>query len=205
MVDHAKPLREEDLDPDPIRQFQLWFGEAREAGVREPEAAAVATATRDGAPSVRMVLVKQVDRRGFVFFTNYDSHKGRDLTTNPRAALLFHWDLLGRQVRVEGSAERLGREETEAYVRTRARGSQISAMASHQSRPVASREALEASVAELAEKYEGRDVPVPESWGGYRVAPEIVEFWQHRDDRLHDRLQFCLTAGGSWRLERLQP
>ena len=205
MADHAQPLREQDVDADPVRQFQAWFAEAREAGARDPEAAAVATATRDGAPSARMVLVKQVDERGFLFFTNYDSHKARDLETNPRAALLFHWDVLGRQVRVEGAVQRVSRDETEAYARSRARGSQVSALASVQSRPVESRQVLEDRVAEIAAEYEGRELPVPEGWGGYRVNPEIIEFWQHRADRLHDRLRYCLTASGGWKLERLQP
>lgn len=205
MADHSTPLREEEADADPLRQFAAWFQAAREAGVREPEAAALATASRDGGPSVRMVLVKSFAESGFPFFTNYDSHKGRDLATNPRAALLWHWDVLGRQVRVEGEVERMTRQETAQYARRRPRGSQLSALASPQSRPVESREALEERVRELAERYEGEEIPLPESWGGFRLRPEVFEFWQHRSDRLHDRLQYSLEPGGRWKLQRLAP
>jgi pyridoxamine 5'-phosphate oxidase len=201
----AEPLREEDVDPDPIRQFATWFRLAGEAGVRMPEAAAVATATADGVPSVRMVLVKQADEHGFVFFSNYQSRKGQELAGNPRAALMFYWDPLGRQVRIEGPVERTTPEETEAYVRSRPRGSQLSALASPQSRPVDSREQLERWVAELAERYAGEEPPLPETWGGYRLTPERFEFWQHRDDRLHDRLLYTPEPGGAWKLQRLAP
>jgi pyridoxamine 5'-phosphate oxidase len=205
MADFAQPLREEDLDPDPIRQFAVWFGEATAAGTRAPEAAALATATPEGRPSVRMVLVKRWDEHGFVLFTNYESRKGDELVSNPFAALLFNWDLLGRQVRIEGSVARTSAEETAAYVQSRPRGSQLSAMASPQSRPVPSRAALEASVAELAARYEGQDLPVPGNWGGFRVTPDSIEFWQHREDRLHDRLRFRRTLDGGWDRERLAP
>jgi pyridoxamine 5'-phosphate oxidase len=202
--DFAKPLHEHDADPDPLRQFAAWFREAGESGMRAPEAMAVATATRDGAPSVRMVLMKGFDERGFVFYSNYDSRKGGELLDNPRAALLFHWDTLGRQVRIEGPVERTGVEESERYIRSRPRGSQLSALASPQSRPVESRNELERLVAELAALHEEGELPLPERWGGYRVHPERYEFWQHRDDRLHDRLVYTRQDGG-WAIERLAP
>jgi pyridoxamine 5'-phosphate oxidase len=200
----AKPLREEDADPDPLRQFAAWFREAGESGLRAPEAMAVATATPDGAPSVRMVLMKHYDERGFVFYTNYESRKGQELLANPRAALLFHWDTLGRQVRIEGPAERVGAEESAAYIRSRPRGSQLSALASPQSRPVESRAELERLVGELTALSEDGELPLPEHWGGIRVRPEHYEFWQHRDDRLHDRLVYTPEREG-WAIARLAP
>jgi pyridoxamine 5'-phosphate oxidase len=201
----AQPLRERDVDPDPFRQFSAWFEEARVAGVRAPEAAALATATADGAPSVRMVLVKQAGPPGFVFYSNYESRKGRELQANPRAALLFNWDALGRQVRIEGPVQRLDSLESARYIRSRPRASQLSALASPQSRPIASRELLERRVADLAAEHEGAEPPIPEAWGGYRLQPEAFEFWQHREDRLHDRLRYEPEADGGWRLERLAP
>jgi pyridoxamine 5'-phosphate oxidase len=203
--DFSQPLGEQDVDRDPVVQFRHWFDEARDAGVREPEAAVVATASSSGAPSARMVLIKQADESGFVFFTNYDSRKGGELTSNPRAALLFHWDLLGRQVRIEGPVRRTTPEESAAYARSRPRGSQISALASPQSRVVESREALEARVAELTQRYEGAELPVSAGWGGFRVTAESFEFWQHRRDRLHDRLRYTPQPGGGWALDRLAP
>ena len=200
----AQPLREEDADPDPLRQFAAWYAEAEESGLRAPEAVAVATATPEGHPSVRMVLMKQYDERGFVFFTNYESRKGQELLANPRAALLFHWDALGRQVRIEGPTERVGAEESAQYVRSRPRGSQLSALASPQSRPVESRAELERLVAELAELSEDGELPLPEHWGGIRVRPELYEFWQHREDRLHDRLVYT-PDGDRWAIARLAP
>jgi pyridoxamine 5'-phosphate oxidase len=200
------PLREEDADPDPLRQFAAWFRDAGESGVRAPEAMAVATATAtpDAEPSVRMVLMKQFDERGFVFFTNYQSRKGQELLANPRAALLFHWDTLGRQVRIEGPAERVGAEESAAYIRSRPRGSQLSALASPQSRPVESRAELERLVAELEALNADGELPLPEHWGGIRVRPERYEFWQHREDRLHDRLVYT-PLGDGWAVARLAP
>ncbi len=188
-----------DLDPDPLRQFARWFEQAPEP---QPEAMAVATATRDGEPSLRMVLMKSFDERGFVFYTNYDSRKGTELTANPRAALLFHWP--GRQVRIEGAVERTSREESVAYARSRPRGSQLSALASRQSQPVASRADLEARVAALAREHPA-ELPVHHNWGGFRVMPEAYEFWEHRPDRLHDRFRYLRDDGGEWRIERLNP
>jgi pyridoxamine 5'-phosphate oxidase len=199
------PLSEGDLDPNPIGQFERWFEDARRADAFEPEAAAVATATPDGEPSVRMVLVKQVGPEGFVFFTNYESRKGRELATNPRAALMFHWPVLGRVVRAEGPVTRTSREESLAYAHTRARGSQLSALASPQSRPIPSREWLEERVEELAERYGAGELPLSDSWGGYRLTPERFEFWQHRLSRRHDRLVYLPDGAGGWRVERLAP
>lgn len=201
----AQPLRESDVDPDPVRQFAAWFQEVIDAGVREPEAAALATADADGAPSARMVLVKRSDEDGFVFYSNYEGRKARELAVNPRGALLFHWDVLGRQVRVEGPVERLEREESWAYVRTRPRGSQLSALASPQSRPISTRAELERLLAALAAEHHGRELPMPDNWGGFRLIPRSLEFWQHREDRLHDRLLYTRLSDGRWQLERLAP
>lgn len=205
MTEADTPLSEEDLDPDPVAQFERWFDEARAAGAFQPEAAAVATATPSGAPSVRMVLVKQADQSGFVFYTNYESRKGRELADNPRAALMFHWDVLGRVVRLEGAVERTTRSESIAYAHSRPRGSQLSALASPQSRPVADRGWLEQRVAELAEQHAGGAIPLSDAWGGFRLTPDRFEFWQHRTSRLHDRLVYTPAPGGGWKVERLAP
>jgi pyridoxamine 5'-phosphate oxidase len=201
--DFAKPLLEEDVDRDPYAQFAAWFEQASDA-IRAPEAACLATATPDGAPSMRMVLVKATGADGFVFYSNYESRKGSELAANPRGALLFYWDALGRQVRIEGVVARLPAEESAAYIRTRPRASQLSALASPQSRVIPNREELEDRVAALAEEYANDDVPLPESWGGYRLRAERIEFWQHREDRLHDRLVYT-RCDGEWKLERLAP
>jgi pyridoxamine 5'-phosphate oxidase len=200
-----RPLHEHDLDTDPFALFARWFEEARAAGAFEPEAVALATATPDGRPSVRMVLGKGFDERGFAFYTNYRSRKGNELEANPRAALLFHWPDLGRQVRVEGPVERLPPEESEDYARTRSRGSRLSALASPQSRAVRSREWLEERVAELGREHEHDEIPLGDEWGGYRLRPDAWEFWQHRPDRLHDRFRYLPAAGGGWEIERLGP
>jgi pyridoxamine 5'-phosphate oxidase len=192
-------LRRRDLEPDPLQQFAGWFEAARAAGGRLPEAVALATATPDGAPSVRMVLLKGFDEDGFVFYSGYDSRKGSELAANPRAALLFYWDALGRQVRIEGPVERVSADESDAYWATRPLRSRLSAAASEQSAPVGSREELEERVAALS-----GEPPRPERWGGYRLAPEAYEFWLHRDDRLHDRFRYERDAAG-WRIDRLQP
>jgi pyridoxamine 5'-phosphate oxidase len=204
MGEFARPLREQDADADPIRQFRLWFEDAGAAGVRAPEAAAVATASAGGAPSVRMVLVKQFDDDGFVFYSNHASRKGRELLENPRAALLFYWDPVGRQVRIEGDVRRMSAGESEAYIRSRPRGSQLSALASPQSRVVESRAWLEQRVAELGAQYADDEPPLPDGWGGFVVVPRAIEFWQHREDRLHDRLLYTHDGAG-WLIERLAP
>jgi pyridoxamine 5'-phosphate oxidase len=198
-------LREEDVDADPVRQFAVWFTDAERAGAPAPEAAALATAAGDGSPSVRMVLVKQADDRGFVFYTNYESRKGRELADNPRAALMFYWGVLGRQVRVTGAVAPTTAEESAAYIRTRARDSQLSALASPQSRPIESRTALEQRVADLRARYGDGELPLPDAWGGFRLRPDTIEFWQNGDNRLHDRLLYTRRPDGSWRLERLAP
>jgi pyridoxamine 5'-phosphate oxidase len=205
MTDFAEALREEDVDQDPVAQFQVWFAAAADAGVRMPEAAAVATAANDGTPSVRMVLVKQADENGFVFYTNYESRKAGELAVNPAAALLFYWDPLGRQVRIEGGIERVSAQESAAYIRSRPRGSQLSALASPQSRLIESRETLEARVAELADRYADTELPLPGTWGGFRLTPQTFEFWQNRHDRLHDRLLYRHRPEGGWAIERLAP
>lgn len=204
--DADTPLSEEDVDPDPLRQFERWFAEAQQVGAFQAEAAAVATATPDGAPSVRIVLVKQADENGFVFFSNYESRKGRELAANPRAALMFHWEVLGRVVRLEGPVARTTREQSVDYAHSRPRGSQLSALASPQSRPIPSRDWLEERAGELAERYPaGGELPLKDSWGGYRLTPERFEFWQHRTSRMHDRLLYTPAPGGGWRIERLAP
>jgi pyridoxamine 5'-phosphate oxidase len=205
VTDFAQPLLEENVDRDPVRQFAIWFELATRAGVRAPEAAALATAGTDSAPSVRMVLVKHADEHGFVFYSNYESRKGQELAVNPRAALMFYWHLLGRQVRIEGGVERATREESAAYARGRPRASQLSALASPQSRAIEGRELLEQRVAELADLYRDAELPLSDAWGGFRLLPETFEFWQQRDDRLHDRLLYRTRPDGGWQLERLAP
>jgi pyridoxamine 5'-phosphate oxidase len=197
-------LREADVDPDPIVQFQRWFADARATGDPLPEAMNLATATRTAIPSARMVLLKGVDARGFVFFTNHESQKGKDLAENPRAALVFYWGKLGRQVRVSGTVSRVSSEESDAYFRNRPLESRLSAAASPQSAVIPSRDVLEARVEELRRQYDG-DVPRPSFWGGYRVSPESIEFWLHRENRLHDRLRYTRQPDRRWRLERLAP
>jgi len=192
-------LRRADLDADPLRQFRRWFDEAADV-VRAREAMALATANADGAPSVRMVLLKAADERGLVFFTHYTSRKGRQLAANPQAALLFHWDPLGRQVRVEGAVERVAPEESDAYFATRPAGARAGALASRQSDVLGDRAELERRAAEVA----GADLARPETWGGFRVIPGAWEFWQHRDDRLHDRFRYT-RRDGAWIIERLYP
>lgn len=205
MPGFAQPLSEQDVDRDPVMQFAAWFERTQSAGIRAPEAVALATATHDGRPSMRMVLLKQFDAHGFVFFSNYESRKGRELATNPHAALLFYWDALGRQVRIEGDVQRLDNDESAEYIRRRPRASQLSALASPQSKTIESRDLLEQRVAVLAARYDGQELPLPDAWGGFRLVPESFEFWQHREDRLHDRLLYRLGLDGEWRSERLAP
>ncbi|MDX1394945.1 MAG: pyridoxamine 5'-phosphate oxidase [Gemmatimonadota bacterium] len=201
----AGGLSELSASDDPIRQFEEWYDDAERSGLLLPESVALATATRDGVPSVRMVLLKGVDERGFRFFTNYESRKATELDANPRAALCFHWSVLERQVRVEGSVERLPREESEEYFETRERGSQIGAWASRQSRPLDRRADLETRVRECEVEFLGRPVPLPEFWGGYRLRPDRIEFWQGRRNRLHDRLVYEPAGSGGWDVTRLYP
>ena len=197
-------MDESSLDPDPLRQFRRWFGEALEAGVPVPEATALATATQVGRPSVRMVLLKHSDERGFAFHTNYESRKGVELAANPQAALLFHWQLQGRQVRVEGWVERVTPEESDQYFRTRTPASRLAAWASPQSRPLADRAELERRFAKAEARFCEAEVPLPPHWGGFRLVPDAYEFWQHGDDRLHDRVRYERDGDG-WRRFRLAP
>jgi pyridoxamine 5'-phosphate oxidase len=197
-------LAEADVDADPVVQFGRWFEQAEQGGLLEPHAMTLATATPDGRPSARMVLLRGFDQRGFCFYTNYQSRKGDELAANPRAALVFWWDKLERQVRIEGRVERTSRAESEAYFASRPPGSQLSAAASPQSRVIDGRATLERRVTELATGQGDGQVPLPEFWGGYRLAHEVVEFWQGRPNRLHDRLRYRRAANG-WKLERLAP
>lgn len=190
---------------DPIEIFEAWHAAAHAEGIPLAEAMALATATAAGAPSVRMVLLKGVDERGFQFFTNYGSRKAAELDANPRASLCAHWAPLERQVRVEGPVERLSREESDAYFRSRPRGSQVGAWASEQSRPLDDRETLENRVARYEAEFEGGDVPLPPHWGGYLLVPERIEFWQGRGDRLHDRWLYARDPSGGWTIARLYP
>jgi pyridoxamine 5'-phosphate oxidase len=192
------------LDSDPLRQFRRWFREAQAAGVPVPEATALATATPAGRPSARMVLLKHSDERGFAFHTNYESRKGEELAANPRAALLFHWQAQARQVRVEGTVERVAPAESEEYFRTRPPASRVAAWASPQSRPLADRAELERLVAKARERFADEDVPLPPHWGGFRLRPDAYEFWQHGDDRLHDRFRYERDGEG-WRRFRQAP
>ncbi len=193
-------MRKRDLDPDPLRQFARWYADL---GEQPDDSVCVVTASADGVPSGRMVLLRGFDARGFRFFTNYHSAKAADLETNPHVALVFHWPG-GRQVRVEGRAERVPEAESDEYWRGRPRASRLGAWASHQSEVIDSRDALEQQLAEATERFDGQDVPRPPHWGGYRVVPDRIEFWTHRDDRLHDRLRYRKHSDG-WALERLSP
>lgn len=197
-------LEKADLSANPLEQFQSWLAEALKTDILEPTAMTLATASADGKPSARMVLLKGADERGFSFYTNYDSRKGKELSANPYAALVLYWDALERQVRIEGKVEKLSREASEAYFKSRPYGSQIGALASFQSSVLASREPLEKRTQALKERYAEGDVPLPEFWGGYLLKPSAIEFWQGRPSRLHDRLKYVLEDG-VWQVLRLSP
>jgi pyridoxamine 5'-phosphate oxidase len=198
-------LHRSDLDPNPIRQFDRWFQDAVASGAKEPNAMTVATASKGGVPSARILLLKGYNDDGFTFFTNYESPKSRDLAENPQAALVFHWSVLERQIRITGTVTKVSREESAAYFRTRPIGSRIGAWASHQSEVLPSREDLERRVQEFEAQYKGKEVPLPPNWGGYRLWPNSLEFWQGRTNRLHDRFFYTRRADGGWNMNRLSP
>lgn len=201
----ARGLHRRDLDPDPITQFANWFTAAIEAGIRDVNAMSLATAGQDGKPSVRIVLLKGFDQDGFVFFTNYESEKGKQLETNPYAALAFYWIELDRQIRIGGPAEKTSREESERYFHSRPVASQLGAWASRQSEVIDARRVIDARFAEMTERYGKGPVPLPPHWGGYRLKPETMEFWQGRPNRLHDRFRYTRQSGGKWLIDRLAP
>ncbi|HEY9231164.1 MAG TPA: pyridoxamine 5'-phosphate oxidase [Blastocatellia bacterium] len=203
--DELPELNEATVDPNPIEQFARWFADATASGIKLPNAMTLATATADGRPSARVVLLKEFAADGFVFYTNYESQKGLELEANPRAALCFYWPELDRQVRISGSVTRTTREESAVYFHTRPVDSRLGAWASRQSAVLASREVLEEKMRQLVREYEGGEVPLPPYWGGYRLAPEVIEFWQNRLSRLHDRLRYTRQADGNWLIERLSP
>lgn len=199
-------LNKSSVDPNPIRQFERWFADAKATGMSEQDAVSMtlATADKDGRPSARIVLMKSFEEQGFVFYTNYDSRKGQDLAENARACLLFYWSPLWRQVRIEGAVEKVSEAESEEYFHSRPLGSKLGAWASDQSQPVESREQLEKQFEESNSKF-ADNVPRPPQWGGYRLRPDVIEFWQGRENRLHDRLQYTLQKDGGWLIERLAP
>jgi pyridoxamine 5'-phosphate oxidase len=201
---HGPVLTEADLAADPIQQFRAWFEAALSGGIPEPSATSLATATRDGRPSVRLVLLRGYDERGFVFFTNYESRKGRELEANPQAALVFFWQGLERQVRIEGRVEHVSARESDEYFQTRPPGARLGAWASRQSEVIPDRQALEIQCRELERQFPDGKIPRPAHWGGYRVIPETIEFWQGRPNRLHDRLRYTRQSNG-WLIERLSP
>lgn len=201
----AHGLRRAELNPDPIKQFSVWFGEAAAANIRDVNAMSLATVSPDGAPSSRIVLLKGMSERGFVFFTNYASDKGRELEANPRAALNYYWAQLERQIRIAGAVEKTTSAESEEYFRSRPLGSQLGAWASRQSEAIVDRATLEANLAEVTQRFAGGAVPLPPHWGGYRVVPGTIEFWQGRTNRLHDRFRYTRQSEGLWSIERLSP
>jgi pyridoxamine 5'-phosphate oxidase len=198
-------LRRADLHPDPIEQFATWFSTAVNTGLPDANAIALATATPDGKPSVRIVLLKGFDQRGFVFFTNYQSDKGRELVANSQAAFVIYWVQLERQIRVAGRVEKTSRAESQVYFHSRPRGSQLGAWVSHQSEVIDARRILEARLAEMTERFAGVEIELPPHWGGYRIVPEALEFWQGRANRLHDRFRYTRQPDGSWTIDRLAP
>jgi pyridoxamine 5'-phosphate oxidase len=203
--DHP-PFTEQDAAPDPFKQFGVWFEFARQADGRTPNAMTLATCSKAGVPSARTVLLKGYDRDGFVFFTNYQSDKARDLDENPLASLVFYWDTLARTIRIRGTVTKVSREETDAYFKTRPRDSQLGAWASEQSTVIDSRDTLHSRFDQIKEKYAGQDIPTPPNWGGYRVCPTVIEFWQGQTSRLHDRLRYTRRDDGQgWTMQRLAP
>lgn len=198
-------LDEQNVDPNPIDLFRRWFDAATKSGSRLPDAMTLATATKDGKPSARIVLLKQFDNDGFVFYTNYNSSKARELEENPRAALVMYWTVLDRQVRVDGSVERVSPAQSDEYFQTRPRESQLGALASPQSEVIESRKVLEERYAELDELYQKRPIKRPDHWGGYILKPQRIEFWQNRTGRLHDRILYQRDPSGSWSIQRLAP
>jgi pyridoxamine 5'-phosphate oxidase len=204
-VDIEQALDEKEVDSNPFKQFEIWFKQAEAAVPILPNAMTLATATKEGTPSARVVLLKDFDESGFVFYTNYDSAKGKELDENPVAALCFYWSELGRQIRISGTVTKTSREESEAYFHTRPIDSQLGAWASNQSEVIAGRAVLEVKMEEMSTKYEDRIIPLPPYWGGYRVAPVVIEFWQNRSSRLHDRIRYRLVDRTRWVVERLAP
>lgn len=194
-----------DFDADPVVQFNRWYAEAQQSNIELPHSMTLATATRDGRPAARMVLLKDADARGFTFFTSYSSHKARQLADNPFAALVFYWDILHRQVRIEGRVKKVTAEESTAYFKIRPRGTQLGAWASQQSEVIENRQVLEERVRKLEEKYENENIPRPPVWGGYRIVPEHIEFWAGRPSRLHDRFLYTRQDDGIWTLSQLAP
>ncbi len=201
----AQGLRRSDLDPDPLKQFSNWFTAAVEAGIRDVNAMSLATSSPAGHPSVRIVLLKGFATDGFTFFTNHESQKGQELDANPTAALAIYWPSLERQVRVNGTAERTSREESQRYFHSRPLGSQLGAWVSRQSEVIGGRRILDARLAEMTERFAHGDVPLPPHWGGYRVKPATIEFWQGRPNRLHDRFRYRREGENAWLIERLAP
>lgn len=198
-------LSRADLNSDPFAQFELWFQQASDAGLDSPNAFSLATADGDGAPSLRTVLLKTFDRDGFVFYTNYDSHKAHDIAANPQVAALFHWLEFDRQVKVQGRAEKVSATESLKYFASRPRGSQLGAWCSHQSRVLSSRSMLESQFEHMREKFHKQDIPLPGFWGGFRIVPDSIEFWQGRENRLHDRFRYTRDPERDWLIERLAP
>lgn len=206
LVEMAEPvLHKSNLDPNPFAQFGKWYEPALTKIPINPNSMTLATADKDGVPSARIVLLKGYDENGFVFYTNYESRKGRELDENPLAALVFYWNVLNKQIRITGSVSRITREESEAYFRTRPKESQLGAWASKQSSVIESREALDQAFRDLEEKYNGDDIPLPPFWGGFRLAPDTFEFWEGRTGRLHDRFRYSRKPDGEWIIERLSP
>ena len=201
----SSPINESAVDANPISFFGKWFDEAMAAEVREPNAMTLATATRDGIPSARIVLLKGADKNGFSFYSNYLSRKGKELAKNPSACLVFFWPELERQVRIEGKILKLSKEESEAYFATRPFGSQLGAVVSPQSQVIANREVLDVAYTAYEQKFEGKKIPKPAHWGGYILQPIAIEFWQGRESRLHDRVKYALMEKGKWKIERLAP